>query len=85
MAWFGGVFTQGSIYSIYQGFLYPIFNGMPKQPICHGMGYGPKKSSGHSKRGDGAPEEGRQLPPFREEAIVGEDNIVGSTYIYTLW
>lgn len=39
MAWFGGVFTQGSIY---QGFLYPIFNGMPKQPICHGMGYGPR-------------------------------------------
>ena len=24
-------------------------------------------------------------PPFREEVIVGEDNIVGSTYIYTLW
>jgi hypothetical protein len=38
-------------------------------------------SSGHSKRGDGAPEEGK--PPFREEVIVGEDNIVGSTYIYT--
>ena len=37
-------------------------------------------SSGHSKRGDGAPEEGK--PPVREEVIVGEDNIVGSTYIY---